>query len=81
LTGGQLHNNDSTSGHISLTGSYVSLLKFYGGVPATILCDNLRTAVTRPDRYEPVFTDICYQLSEHYGTTFSATRPFISRNF
>ena len=57
-----------------------SMLKFYGGVPATILCDNLKTAVTRPDRYEPAFTDICHQLSEHYGTTFSATRPYSPRD-
>lgn len=56
-----------------------SMLKFYGGVPATILCDNMKTAVTRVDRYEPVFTDICLQLSEHYGTTFSATRPYSPR--
>lgn len=53
-----------------------AMLKFYAGVPATILCDNLKTAVSRPSRYEPVFTDMCYQLSEHYGTTFSATRPY-----
>jgi transposase len=53
-----------------------AMLRFYAGVPSTILCDNLKTAVTRPDRYEPVFTDICYQLSEHYQTTFSATRPY-----
>lgn len=57
-----------------------ALLQFYGGVPATILCDNLKTAVTRPDRYEPVFTDICQQLSEHYSTTFSATRPYSPRD-
>lgn len=44
------------------------------GVPLTILCDNLRTAVTRTCKVEPVFTDACYQLSEHYNTTFSATR-------
>lgn len=56
------------------------MLKFYGGVPATILCDNMKTAVTRADRYEPVFTDICLQLSEHYGTTFSATRPYSPRD-
>lgn len=56
------------------------MLKFYGGVPATILCDNLKTAVTRPSRYEPVFTDLCQQLSEHYGTTFSATRPYSPRD-
>lgn len=52
-----------------------AMLKYFGGVPQTILCDNLKTAVTRSDRYEPLFTDLCYQLSAHYGTTFSATRP------
>jgi transposase len=56
------------------------MLKFYGGVPSTILCDNLKTAVTRPSRYEPVFTDMCHQLSEHYNTTFSATRPYHPRD-
>lgn len=57
-----------------------SMLLHYGGVPLTILCDNLKTAVTRPCRYEPVFTDVCYQLSEHYETTFSATRPYRPRD-
>ena len=56
------------------------MLRFYGGVPSTILCDNFRTAVTRASRYEPVFTDICNQLSEHYQTTFSATRPYSPRD-
>jgi transposase len=57
-----------------------SMLKYYGGVTQTILCDNLKTAVTRPSRYEPVFTDMCYQFSEHYGTTFTATRPYKPRD-
>ncbi|MFT4092719.1 MAG: IS21 family transposase [Niabella sp.] len=57
-----------------------AMLKFYGGVPATILCDNLKAAVKRCDRYEPDFTDICMQLSDHYGTTFSATRPYSPRD-
>lgn len=57
-----------------------SMLKFYTGVPATIICDNLKTAVTRADRYEPQFTDVCIQLSEHYSTTFSATRPYSPRD-
>ena len=56
------------------------MLKFFGGVTQTILCDNLKTAVTRPGRYEPVFTEMCYQLSEHYATTFSATRPYKPRD-
>jgi transposase len=57
-----------------------AMLRYYAGVTITILCDNLRTAVIRPDRYEPVFTDLCNQLSEHYGTTFSATRPYSPRD-
>jgi transposase len=51
------------------------MVKFFGGLTLTILLDNLKTAVIRADKYEPLFTDLCYQLSEHYGTTFSATRP------
>lgn len=56
------------------------MMKFYGGSTKTLLCDNMRTAVKKADRYEPVFTDICIQLSEHYETTFSATRPYSPRD-
>jgi transposase len=51
-----------------------AMMKYYGGVTLTVICDNLATAVKKADRYEPQFTDMCYQLSEHYNTTFSATR-------
>lgn len=57
-----------------------TMLRFYAGVPSTILCDNLKTAVIRPSRYEPVFTDLCYQLGDHYTTTFTATRPYSPRD-
>lgn len=57
-----------------------AMLLFYAGVTVTILCDNLKTAVSRASRYEPIFTDLCYQLSEHYGTTFTATRPYSPRD-
>lgn len=56
------------------------MLKYYGGVTETIVCDNLKTAVTRPSRYEPVFTEVCYQLSDHYGSCFTATRPHKPRD-
>lgn len=56
------------------------MLLYYGGVPLTILTDNLKTVVTRPSKYEPVFTEVCHQLSEHYSTTFSATRPYHPRD-
>jgi transposase len=70
--------------HTQRTSDFVScinaMLKFYGAVPKTILCDNLKTAVKRPNKYEPVFTEVCNQLSEHYQTTFSATRPYSPRD-
>jgi transposase len=56
------------------------MLRYFKGVSATILGDNLKTAVIRASRYEPLFTDVCYQMSEHYGTTFSATRPYSPRD-
>jgi transposase len=70
--------------HSQKTDDFVScinaMLKFFGAVPKTILCDNLKTAVTRSSKYEPVFTEVCNQLSEHYQTTFSATRPYSPRD-
>ena len=52
-----------------------AMVKYFGGLALTILVDNFKTAVKKADRYEPCFTDMCYHLSEHYNTTFSATRP------
>ena len=70
--------------HTQRTGDFINcinaMLKFYGAVPKTILCDNLKTAVKRASKYEPVFTEMCNQLSEHYQTTFSATRPYSPRD-
>jgi hypothetical protein len=50
-------------------------LAFYGGVPGSILCDNLKSAVIKSNRYEPVINELLSQLSVHYGTTVMATRP------
>ena len=50
-------------------------LKYFGGVSKIVLSDNMKTLVTRSNRYEPVFTDLCHQLSAHYGNVFQATRP------
>lgn len=47
---------------------------FLGGVPQSVLCDNLRSAVKKANRYEPTFTELIEQLSVHYQVTFMATR-------
>jgi len=42
-------------------------LFFYGGVPMAIVPDNLKSAVTRSDRNEPIINDDFAAFAEHYG--------------
>ena len=42
-------------------------LHFYAGSPNAIVPDNLRSAVTRSDRNEPVINDEFAAFAEHYG--------------
>lgn len=49
-------------------------LLFFGGVPQVILSDNLKAFVTRANRYEPTFNELCVQLAAHYQCDLQATR-------
>lgn len=49
-------------------------LHYFGGVPAAIVPDNLKTAVTRADRYEPHINETLADFALHYGTTILPTR-------
>ena len=49
-------------------------LEYMNGVPQSIKCDNLRSAVTKSNRYEPQFTEAMEYVAAHYGTTVLAAR-------
>ncbi len=49
-------------------------LLFFGKVPKVLLSDNLKSYVTKSDRYEPTFTELCQQLGAHYQFDLQATR-------
>ncbi len=49
-------------------------LKYFGGVPHSIKCDNLKSAVVKANRYEPNFTEAIEMMSAHYGTYMTASR-------
>ena len=49
-------------------------LDYFGGVPQAIKCDNMKTAVSKSNRYEPVFTDTLIQWSLHNNTSLLAAR-------
>ena len=42
-------------------------MNYFEGVPAAIVLDNLKAAVTRSDRNEPVINDDFAAFAEHYG--------------
>ena len=42
-------------------------LRFYGGTPMAIVPDNLKAAVTRSDKNEPVINEEFAAFAEHYG--------------
>jgi transposase len=48
---------------------------YFGGIPRVILSDNLKSYVTKSDRYEPKFTNLCEQLGAHFHVDLKATRP------
>lgn len=50
-------------------------LLYFGRLPRIILSDNLKSFVTRSDKYEPKFNDLCVQLSAHYQVDLQAARP------
>lgn len=49
-------------------------LYFLGGVPQSIKTDNLKSAVTKANRYEPTFTEAMEHFGKYYNTTVMAAR-------
>jgi transposase len=49
-------------------------LEYFGGVPQSIKFDNMKTAVSKSCRYEPVFPDTILQWSLHNNITLLAAR-------
>jgi transposase len=51
-------------------------LYYYGGVPLAIVPDNLRSAVTKSDRYEPTLNQAFENFASHYSTTILPARVY-----
>ncbi|MBA3665821.1 MAG: IS21 family transposase [Bacteroidetes bacterium] len=51
-------------------------LHYYGGVPAAIVPDNLRSAVTKSHKYEPTINETFADFAEHYNTTILPARVY-----
>lgn len=64
----------------SFLDSTANALAFYQGVPAAIVPDNLKSAVTKADRYEPHINRNFQAFGLHYGTTILPARAYKARD-
>ena len=52
----------------------------FGGVPRTLVIDNLRAAVTRADWFDPELCPKVRSFAEHYGVAILPTKPYTPRH-
>lgn len=52
----------------------------YGGVPRTLVIDNLRAAVQKADWYDPELNPKVEAFCRHYGTVILPARPYMPRH-
>ena len=52
----------------------------FGGVPKTLVIDNLRAAVTKADWFDPELNPKVQSFCQHYGTTILPTKPRTPRH-
>jgi transposase len=52
----------------------------FGGVPKTLVIDNLKAAVAHPDWFDPELTPKVQSFCRHYGTVILPTKPYMARH-
>lgn len=62
------------------TMAHVAAFEFFGGVPAIVVPDNLRSGVSRAHRYEPELNRTYAELAAHYGCAIIPARPYKPRD-
>ncbi|MFZ4377842.1 MAG: IS21 family transposase, partial [Saprospiraceae bacterium] len=51
-------------------------LKYFGGVPQAIVCDNLKSAVSKGSKYAPQINKTLEDFALHHGCVIDPTRPY-----
>lgn len=54
--------------------------RHFGGVPKTLVIDNLKAAVKQPDWFDPELTPKVQAFCQHYGTVILPTKPYMPRH-
>ena len=61
-------------------GSHVRAFEFFACVPEIVVPDNLKSAVTKPCRYEPELNTTYADMAQHYGVAIIPARPYKPRD-
>jgi len=61
-------------------GSHTRAFAFFGGVTRTVVCDNLRSGITKACFYEPEVNRSYAEMAAHYSTTILPARPYRPRD-
>jgi transposase len=51
-------------------------LHYFGGVPAAVVPDNLKSAVTKSSKYEPKINELFADFAQHYGMAVLPARAY-----
>jgi len=62
------------------TECHVEAFRFFGGVPARLVPDNLKTGVDKPDLYDPKINRSYAELAAHYGCLVDPARAVKPRD-
>jgi transposase len=62
------------------TECHVAAFEFFGGVPARLVPDNLKTGVDKPDLYDPKLNRSYAELAAHYGCLIDPARALKPRD-
>ena len=60
--------------------AHVHAFSAFNGCPAIVVCDNLRSGVTRPHRYEPDVNATYSEMAAHYRVAIMPARSFKPRD-
>lgn len=61
---------------LDFVASNTRALEFLGGVPASIIPDCLKSAVSKANRYESLLNRTFEEMARHYGTVVMPARPY-----
>jgi transposase len=56
--------------------SHTRMFEHFGAVPELVVCDNLKSAVTRASRNDPDIHPSYLDMAAHYGTVILPARPY-----